>query len=298
MKKIVPIIVMLSLAVGCSEDKSDPKTAAMDNLIKSGKWEEAKKSLESGDLQSISDHDVLLTYIAARYDYDTQKKNGKIVYEAILKELNTIDLDTYSGKYKEEIVAFKNSFNEERLSHYDNVEKQQQQKWIEDQKLQDESERKEIERALKNNDFNKISEMTLFGKYNREDYAALYNYANARLQQGKDNDLMIFYLNEIPPNYSGYASDVIMKFKLSLKSKGAWEQMYNEQQQLLKVIDKEKEVYEPQIGMTGDEVRHSSWGEPEDINKTTTKYSVSEQWVYDDFKYIYLEDGIVTAIQE
>lgn len=55
---------------------------------------------------------------------------------------------------------------------------------------------------------------------------------------------------------------------------------------------------EPSIGMTADEVRESTWGEPIKINKTTTEYGVDEQWVYDDYKYIYLEDGIVTAIQE
>lgn len=54
----------------------------------------------------------------------------------------------------------------------------------------------------------------------------------------------------------------------------------------------------PQIGMTADEVRASNWGSPIDINKTTTEYGESEQWVYDDYKYIYLEDGIVTSIQE
>lgn len=59
--------------------------------------------------------------------------------------------------------------------------------------------------------------------------------------------------------------------------------------------------YSPAIGMTADEVRHSTWGEPSSINKTTTKYSVSEQWVYKSpskNRYIYIEDGLVTAIQE
>lgn len=55
---------------------------------------------------------------------------------------------------------------------------------------------------------------------------------------------------------------------------------------------------EPSIGMTADEVKESTWGEPIKINKTTTEYGVDEQWVYNDYKYIYLEDGIVTAIQE
>ncbi|MDP4085799.1 MAG: hypothetical protein Q8934_14430 [Bacillota bacterium] len=55
---------------------------------------------------------------------------------------------------------------------------------------------------------------------------------------------------------------------------------------------------EPSIGMTADEVRNSTWGKPMDINKTITVYDVDEQWVYKGDRYIYLEDGIVTAIQE
>lgn len=59
---------------------------------------------------------------------------------------------------------------------------------------------------------------------------------------------------------------------------------------------------EPQIGMTSDEVKASNWGEPIKINKTTTANNVSEQWVYTDSfgntKYIYLDNGIVTSIQD
>ena len=59
---------------------------------------------------------------------------------------------------------------------------------------------------------------------------------------------------------------------------------------------------EPYIGMTAEEVRRSAWGTPDEINRTTTKYGTSEQWVYEGFnydnKYVYLDDGIVTAIQE
>lgn len=55
---------------------------------------------------------------------------------------------------------------------------------------------------------------------------------------------------------------------------------------------------EPSIGMTADEVKLSTWGEPTTINRTTTEYGVSEQWVYGTKGYIYLENGIVTAIQD
>lgn len=54
----------------------------------------------------------------------------------------------------------------------------------------------------------------------------------------------------------------------------------------------------PSIGMTADEVRKSTWGNPSKINKTTIAYGVREQWIYSLNRYIYLEDGIVTAIQE
>lgn len=55
---------------------------------------------------------------------------------------------------------------------------------------------------------------------------------------------------------------------------------------------------EPEIGMTASEVKASSWGSPNDINKTTTENGVHEQWVYGNGRYIYLDDGVVTAIQE
>ena len=50
--------------------------------------------------------------------------------------------------------------------------------------------------------------------------------------------------------------------------------------------------------MTKDEVLNSTWGQPEDINKTTTKYGTREQWSYSGYRYIYFEDGIVTSIQD
>lgn len=55
---------------------------------------------------------------------------------------------------------------------------------------------------------------------------------------------------------------------------------------------------EPRIGMTAKEVEKSLWGSPKKVNKTTTIYGVSEQWVYSIDRYVYLENGIVTAIQE
>ena len=54
----------------------------------------------------------------------------------------------------------------------------------------------------------------------------------------------------------------------------------------------------PQIGMSAQQVRNSRWGNPQKINKTTTSNTVSEQWVYSNNRYVYLENNIVIAIQE
>ncbi|WP_156914542.1 hypothetical protein [Cupriavidus sp. amp6] len=58
------------------------------------------------------------------------------------------------------------------------------------------------------------------------------------------------------------------------------------------------------IGMSAFAVR-CAWGVPNDINRTITKYGTSEQWVYGHYgryassrKYIYLTNGVVTALQD
>lgn len=52
------------------------------------------------------------------------------------------------------------------------------------------------------------------------------------------------------------------------------------------------------IGMTMEDVITEGWGRPEKINKTTTAYGISEQWVYAGYRYLYFKDGYLTAIQE
>ncbi|OJV45172.1 MAG: hypothetical protein BGO29_06155, partial [Bacteroidales bacterium 36-12] len=40
-----------------------------------------------------------------------------------------------------------------------------------------------------------------------------------------------------------------------------------------------------------------SWGEPEEINKTSGSYGAHEQWVYGNGNYLYFENGILKTIQ-
>ena len=63
--------------------------------------------------------------------------------------------------------------------------------------------------------------------------------------------------------------------------------------------EKESAKYEPGIGMTKQEVLNSSWGSPEEINTLDSKYgNHHEQWVYGNNRYVYFDDGVVTAIQD
>lgn len=55
---------------------------------------------------------------------------------------------------------------------------------------------------------------------------------------------------------------------------------------------------EPRIGMTKDEVLASTWGKPNDINKSTYEWGTTEQWCYSNYMYIYFDNGIVTSISE
>lgn len=50
------------------------------------------------------------------------------------------------------------------------------------------------------------------------------------------------------------------------------------------------------IGMTKEQVK-MSWGEPATINKTLNASGRSEQWVYNSGSYVYLDNGVVAAIQ-
>lgn len=54
---------------------------------------------------------------------------------------------------------------------------------------------------------------------------------------------------------------------------------------------------DPVIGMTAENLEQSTWGYPNKKNITETASPTKEQWVYDQ-GYIYLTDGIVTAIQK
>lgn len=139
-------------------------------------------------------------------------------------------------------------------------------------------------------------------------FSPLYKYASAKEYyiKYKNKDSAEHLMSGISPDYNEELVDEINEFKAILIPKNEWEYQFELYQQY--ALPTERETMEsilrmnksgPKIGMTDNEViNETSWGKPEDINKTTTVYGTSEQWVYSGYKYLYFDDGILTTIQE
>ena len=111
---------------------------------------------------------------------------------------------------------------------------------------------------------------------------------------GEERGMLFHYLVELERN------DLSSPFKeeyekLFTKYKDTEEYKYAKE---LQNIDYDELIIKrPEIGMTPNEVIEI-WGNPIDINRTKTKYGTSEQWVFLGGKYVYFDDGFVTAIQD
>lgn len=123
---------------------------------------------------------------------------------------------------------------------------------------------------------------------------------------------VILHLKQLDPTNKGVylPEHVLHSLKIGLENffyinEADWQNFYdNPDTDWIGLANKEaKENDElrnslPKIGMTEKEVVLTKWGGPRKINKTTTSTTVYEQWVYSSYRYIYLENGIVVAIQE
>lgn len=121
-------------------------------------------------------------------------------------------------------------------------------------------------------------------------------------------------IKDLNPNEVGSGSENMRTTMSSLKtglnnilgvSEAEWKKIYSAREaDWDSPIKTETKYYEelknsiPKIGMTREEVIITKWGRPNKVNKTTTANGVSEQWVYGSNRYVYLDNGIVTAIQD
>ena len=105
--------------------------------------------------------------------------------------------------------------------------------------------------------------------------------------------------------YYFYEDKIIVK--VHNKKPSSWEKNYTDWEDTYYKISDSLELPEertiigsakPKIGMTEQEVRNSSWGEPQKINKSTYSWGTTEQWVYGNNRYVYFRNGKVTSISE
>ncbi len=119
-----------------------------------------------------------------------------------------------------------------------------------------------------------------------------------------DDDTMLFSAADI--EYKMSYSEASSSFKIEVIKDSYFEQMDRKRVFATKskyfhdeyAEEEPEQAPAPAIGMTAEEVRASSWGEPYKINKTTYAWGTTEQWCYSDNRYIYFENGSVTAISE
>lgn len=119
-----------------------------------------------------------------------------------------------------------------------------------------------------------------------------YFFVSNKYEQRIDETLVVYYL--LKDNKGNIAiRKNILGFPVDYLPSDAYTK-----DELKEIVRASRSMKAPQIGMTADEVLASTWGSPEKVNKTTTINGVHEQWVYKNGRYVYLDDGIVTAIQE
>ncbi|MFC1718943.1 hypothetical protein ACFL6S_35155 [Candidatus Poribacteria bacterium] len=61
--------------------------------------------------------------------------------------------------------------------------------------------------------------------------------------------------------------------------------------------ERERREAEIDLGMTKDQAT-TLWGSPQKVNRTKTTAGTHEQWVYNRNRYLYFDNGILTAIQD
>lgn len=285
-------------------DKLTIEKETIFSLISSEKWEEAKLNLAKPEFKDIENYQEIFAYVDAKNDYENEKASGKISYEPIVMKMNSIDLDTYNGKLKDEITVFKEELDHEKSEYYEAFYAKKREEGEQKQKELDKiykrvSEEDKLKEAMANKDYNEIARL-LVSKidYNVES-KMLYYFAESQLSRKEgDSDMRMHYLESIPVAYVGKYSDLFLKTKLKIQTKDKWIEAERDMVRHRAEYEKIFSKVPPAIGMTASEVRESSWGGPDKINKTTYEFGVHEQWVYSNYRYVYLEDDIVTTIQE
>lgn len=137
----------------------------------------------------------------------------------------------------------------------------------------------------------------------QQDYNKAIGYLNLALEiQPKNQEVsqLKSQCNEINAKIKADADAKAKAEQEALEAKAKAEQEAKDAQALAEQKAQAK-TQGVRIGMTQQQVLDSMWGKPEQINRTTTAFGVSEQWVYgmnsSKMNFLYFENGILTDIQ-
>lgn len=243
------------------EIKNASAYANAKNLIKEGNLSEAEKSFQ--DLKGYKDADIILQYVRALEESKQKSPN----YELIAVYFDPVPTN-YKGDLSKEI----NEFQIQLKIKQDALLKQKENSIVE---------------LIQNGNYNQAETLSVL------EFPVLYDYACAlENEKNGDHSMALASWKDIPLDYSGPLASEI------LKSVNAYSKDIKEFNESIARVKVQESKPQPKIGMTASEVENSQWGKPKIVNRTTTAYGVSEQWVYSSGKYVYLDNGIVDAIQD
>ncbi|QDX94764.1 hypothetical protein EEL30_22235 [Brevibacillus laterosporus] len=281
-KYLLALFLILSLSA-CSNTQSEPlliNESSTDNPISQiNEKEEANKELEN-IYQLISDKDYLqaekLLNNSKFYEYRGEYKTlsnfknamrAKDNFEEESKRFKYMGVplalipNSYSDFHKDEILKEKKSFQNE------------------------------MNTLIKNGKIDILIEA--FRETKDKIPNSIYHYLSFVKKEKSNIVEATQHLYEIPEEYDSYYIDEI---KLAWKKYKIVPSSITQSKNT--VSSSLSTILTPTIGMTKEEVLNSTWGKPNNINKTTTANGVHEQWVYSIKKYIYFDNGYVTTIQE
>lgn len=272
------IFLLIFLLAGCGKEAKFEKAT---ELLKENKWGEANEILSK--LPSDYDETLLLElYSNAQLAYK-QSLDKEQDFSKYLAELNMSLSTDYNGEFKSDIYELIESMT---------VKQEAYDKKISEKNL------KEAINLVHEEDFeaalDKLNQVTHI-----TETSSAKNYLLARIEMVNHStpdyvDKYLLYLSRISSSYDGILADEIHDY-VETRTYG-WADI-KELAASIKWVEANKKE-EPSLNMSAEEVLNSDWGKPKEINKTTTSNGVHEQWVYYGNRYIYLDNGIVTAIQE
>ncbi|WP_146548753.1 hypothetical protein [Rummeliibacillus suwonensis] len=292
-KSILLLLLLFSLILtSCNESDTVRTSEASNN-------QEINDSTEIKKLEKLLNQREYKELLSELNNFeDTDNKKVKKLSADFLSEL--IKMDNYSFLYE-------NRDTIENSMAFGDKSKKDLKNFLEDKK---EELLDKMENYISQKNYNDLEILYKSNNIIEEDAegSTLYHYViylqNEENSENPSYELATF----VNPNYNGRLKNDIVKAitddSYYAKSgvlpidKMEWESIYEQHQREIEQELENSNRVDPAIGMTNEEVLESTWGKPQEINKTTSSYGVSEQWVYPDYKYLYFEDGILTTIQE